>query len=180
MKMQRILLTAFLCAVAWGTLYAISGCRHTVEAQPPVVRTLGWLEKVRLYPSDILLHAKLDTGADSCSVHAENIELLAKNEEDWIQFDLINRYGSRERLERKIVRFAKVKTKKRGFQTRPVVRLGVCVADHYEIVECNLVDRSHFSSPVLIGRNVLAGAILVNSSETYTAAPECHHAKDRT
>ena len=139
-------------------------------AQPPVI---GWLEKVTIAPPDILLHAKLDTGADNCSVHAENIRKYTKNKVKWVEFELANRYGDRRTLKRKVIRTAKVKKKAGGSQRRPVVRFGLCVGEHFETVECNLVDRSHFSSPVLIGRNFLAGAMLVNSSETYTRNPNC-------
>lgn len=135
--------------------------------------TVGWVEKVRLYPPDILLHAKLDTGADACSVHAEKVTSIKRGKERWVRFVLVNRYGQRNTLERRVHRRAKIKTKRGGSQTRPVVKFGICLGERYELVECNLVDRSHFTYPVLIGRNYLAGIASVNSSETYTLEPNC-------
>ena len=139
----------------------------------PTLSEVGWLEQIEIKPSNLLLHAKLDTGADTCSVHAENLIKFKQNDEDWLSFEITNRYGIKEKLTLKILRYAKIKTKEFGFQVRPVVNIGICLGSYFENVECNLVDRSHFEYPVLIGRNYLAGTVLVNSSETYKTKPSC-------
>ena len=144
-----------------------------VVAEPSALSTFGWLEQVQLQPSKIRLHAKLDTGADNCSVHAERLKRFKKGKERWIKFSISNRYGEKKILKRRVIRTAKFKTKDGGVQKRPVVRLGICIGSLYETIECNLVDRSHFEYPVLIGRNFLAGSAVVNSSETYTQPPNC-------
>lgn len=149
------------------------GCSRLVEAEqdePPVV---GWLEQVKISSPGILLHAKLDTGADNCSVNAENLRRYRRKGESWVEFELSSRYGERKKFRRRVIRIAKVKKKTGGAQKRPVVRLGLCLGEFYETIECNLVDRSHFSYPVLVGRNFLAGTAMVNSSETYTTKPSC-------
>jgi len=156
---------------------ATPACSVPAERSKAVQFEAGWIEQVRVTPPDIRLHAKLDTGADSCSVHAEGIETFKKKKERWVRFELANRYGERQQVERKIIRSAKIKTKKGGVQRRPVVRLGLCLGDHYEQVECNIVDRSHFSYPVLVGRNYLSGNIVVNSSVSYTSEPNCQLSK---
>ena len=140
---------------------------------PPTLSEVGWLEQIEISPNNLLLHAKLDTGADTCSVHAENIIKFKQDNEDWLSFEITNRYGVKEKLTLKIIRYAKIKTKEFGFQIRPVVNIGVCLGSYFENIECNLVDRSHFEYPVLIGRNYLAGTVLVNSSETYKTKPNC-------
>lgn len=149
------------------------GCSAVITPEPPPLTIYGWLEQVRLHPSEILLHAKLDTGADNCSMHAENLVRFKKGRTPWIRFSVSNRYGDKKTIERRVIRTAKVKTKDGGFQSRPVVRLGMCISSLYETIECNLVDRSHFEYPVLIGRNFLAGSAIVNSSVTYTSQPNC-------
>lgn len=151
------------------------GCSTAVTAEPPAptLSTFGWVEPVSLQPADILLHAKLDTGADNCSVHAEDLKLFTKNDADWVRFTTANRYGQRKQIERRVIRTAKIKTKRGNVQKRPVVRIGMCLGSIFETIECNLVDRSHFTYPVLIGRNFLAGSAIVNSSVTYTSAPNC-------
>ena len=162
----RIFSLILLCSLCFA-------CGGLVLADADEPQRVGWLEQVRIGPPDILLHAKLDTGADNCSVHAENIRRFRRGKERWVEFKLSNRYGARKKLQRKVIRTAKVKTKTGGIQERPVVRLGICLGEHFETGECNLVDRSHFSYPVLMGRNFLAGMVVVDSSDTYTKDPIC-------
>src|SRR5690606_176596 len=46
----------------------------------------GWLEKTRIEPWGVTVKAKLDSGALTSSMHAENIERFRKNDEDWVRF----------------------------------------------------------------------------------------------
>lgn len=148
-------------------------CSEVVIAEQQNIIQLGWLEQVKLMPADIRMHAKLDTGADNCSIHANNIKRIKKGKKSYVQFEVVNRYGDRVTFFEPLVRVAKVKTKRGGAQSRAVVRMGICLADTVEYIECNLTDRSNFAYPVLIGRNFLAGNASVNSAETYTAEPTC-------
>jgi hypothetical protein len=133
----------------------------------------GWLEQVIITPPDIVVHAKLDTGAESCSLHAEDLQYMQKRSGEWVLFTLVNRYGDKKTFKRKVQRTTRIKLRSGGYQTRPVIRLGVCIGSRYAITECNLVDRSHFVYPMLIGRNFLAGKLAVDSSETYLLEPKC-------
>ena len=149
-----------------------SGCAVS-EVNSPKIRTIGWVERVQIYPYNMQLDSKVDTGADTCSVHAEDIKIFKKKGQEYVSFLMVNRYGQSRAVERKVLRMTKIKTKDGGFQVRPVVNLGLCVDDYLEYVACNLVDRSNFDYPLLVGRNFLAGHFLVNSSETYKSEPNC-------
>lgn len=164
----------YIKTLALLLIFSMTSCNSSAETENVEVGRVGWLEQVKVSPADILLHAKLDTGADSCSMHAENIKILKTKEGGKkVSFELVNRYGKRSKLKRPLVRIAKVKKKVGGVQERPVVRLGLCLGEIYETVECNLVDRSNFAYPVLVGRNYLAGIASVDSSETYLSTPRC-------
>ncbi len=149
-----------------------SGCSVS-EVNAPKVRSIGWVERVQIYPFNMQLDSKVDTGADTCSVHAEDIESFKKNKTQYVRFKMANRYGEIKKVERKVLRMTKIKNKDGGYHIRPVVNLGLCIDDYLEYVACNLVDRSNFDYPVLVGRNFLAGHFLVNSSETYNSEPSC-------
>ena len=166
MTLVRLILKTFF-------LLFISSCTHIIpEVQEPIP-VLGWAEQLVIRPPNLVLDAKLDTGADHCSVHAREIENFKKEGLPWVRFEVSNRYGGKATLEREVVRTAKVKTKDGGTQKRPVVRLGICLGDTFEMIECNLVDRSHFVYPALIGRDSLAGNVAINPSATFTKAPNC-------
>ncbi len=169
--LKKLLLVVFLLDFC--------GCSVLSADNSPEILTVGWLEQIMVSPPGIILHAKLDTGADNCSVHADNITSFTEEAPDgrtrkFVTFTVENRYGERKALTREILRTAKIKTKDGGFQRRPVVRLDICIANYFQSTECNLVDRSHFAYPVLIGRNYLAGNLLVHSADTYMTRPGCN------
>lgn len=141
------------------------------EAPDQELRSLGWVERIEM--GGLILDAKLDTGADNCSIHATDIQYFKKKKRKWVRFHVSNRHGEGRRFERRVVRHAKIKKKDGGLQKRPVVRMNLCLADIIEAVECNLVDRSHFVYPALIGRNSLAGNFSINPAKTYTEDPDC-------
>ena len=48
----------------------------------------GWLETVILSPWQTRLRAKLDTGAKTSSIHAENIKIFTRDGQQWVSFNL--------------------------------------------------------------------------------------------
>ena len=143
----------------------------SVGAQEKVV--VGWIEKVRIYPGDLLMKAKLDTGATNSSLNTPSINEFDRNGERWVRFDVIGGDGKKVTLERKIQRVARIKRKAAGSQERPVVILGICLGNHFKEVEVNLVDRSNFLYPILIGRSYMAGDLIVDPSSKYVTTPNC-------
>ncbi|MCB0358576.1 MAG: ATP-dependent zinc protease [Bdellovibrionales bacterium] len=142
-------------------------------ADAPQLRRMGWIEKAKIFPPGMVLNAKLDTGADHCSLNARDIERFERGGEEWVRFRVRNRQDEEVEMELRLTRTARIKRKGRKPQTRPVVRLLVCVKDKYREVDVNLVDRSNFAYPMLIGRSFLAGTATVDVSKSYTAEPQC-------
>ena len=58
-------------------------------------------------------------------------------------------------------------------QMRPVILLRICLGGVRKEAEVNLVDRSRFKYPLLIGRSFLAGDFLIDSDQTYLLKPLC-------
>ena len=56
---------------------------------------------------------------------------------------------------------------------RPVVAIKICLGSTVKEVEVNLVDRSGFGYPILIGRSFLAGDFLVDASREGIAPLNC-------
>jgi hypothetical protein len=138
---------------------------------------VGWIEKVRVLPEDLVMHAKIDTGADNSSINALKPKEFTKDGRNWIRFTLKNREGKAITLERPIVRIAKIKKRKsESRQHRPVVMLGLCIGNMYREVEVNLADRRRFKYQLLIGRSFMRDKLLVDPSATYTVEPVCSEA----
>ena len=157
-------------------LIIIGGIFSDVDAKDKKV-TIGWIEKVRIFPGDLVMDAKIDTGADNSSINALNQEEFTKDGKKWIKFTLTNKSDKPITIELPIVRIAKIKRRKTKTRLlRPVVLLGLCVAGVYREVEVNLADRDRFKYQLLIGRSFMRDRVLVDPSAKYTAEPICQEA----
>ena len=143
-----------------------------VEAAPKQRVIMGWLESIFIRPWNRRLTAKLDTGAKSSSLHADKIEHFTKNGEDWVRFDLGDIEDKKLppiTVEKPLLRTVNIKCKGDDCQPskRDVVLLSLCKNGKEYATEFNLVDRSNFNYPVLLGRSFLKNVALVDASETF-------------
>jgi hypothetical protein len=136
-------------------------------------QTVGWLEKARIFPGGYQISAKIDTGADNSSLNVQDFTAFQRDGQEWARFTVIDDNGKQHKLEKKIVRLAKIKRHSAPRQERPVVLLGICLGAVYREVEVNLVDRSKFKYPLLVGRTFMSGALTVDPSKTYAVEPDC-------
>jgi hypothetical protein len=134
---------------------------------------VGWVEKVRLSPGNVLVEAKLDTGALHCSLDADNLTYFTRDGVQWVRFQVEDHLGQKATLARPLVGEANIKRHFLKYQKRPVVRLGVCLGSFYREVDVNLVDRSGFQYPMLIGRDFMRGALLIDPKGKHTVEPDC-------
>ncbi len=133
---------------------------------------MGWLESIFIRPWNRRLTAKLDTGAKTSSLHADRIEHFGKNGEDWVRFtlgDLEDRKQTPIIVEQPLLRTVNIKCKGDDCQPskRDVVSLTICKNGREYQTEFNLVDRSNFNYPVLLGRSFLKNTALVDANETF-------------
>lgn len=134
---------------------------------------VGWVEKASVHPGGLVLKAKLDTGAKTSSIHCDCQRIIEKGGEKWINFTVTNEQGKTITLERKVVRFVKIKRHFGEKQERAVVNMGICLKNVYKEVEVNVIDRSGLNYSLLIGRNYLAGDFLIDSEAKFTGKPNC-------
>jgi hypothetical protein len=157
-----------LCTL--GTLVPISGM--TAEALDQKI-VAGIVEPIAIGASGIVVDAKIDTGADSCSLNAQNIQSFEKDGVKWVRFEVTGRDGRSETLEAAVVRAVRIKRGVGSSPARPVVRLPVCLGGVQREVEVNLADRRRYAYPALVGRNFLAGYVVVDSARKRLTQPEC-------
>lgn len=136
----------------------------------------GWLEHVSIEGGKLRLTAKLDTGAKTSSVTARDVTKLQRDGRDWVRFriaDTDEPDAGHLVLERPVTRWVRIKRHGGDSDQRPVVELDVCLGAKSRTIEVSLADRTGFNYPVLLGRNYLAGAALVDASRTFTVKPTC-------
>lgn len=143
---------------------------QTHSDDKPVV---GWIENIKIYPGNLLIRAKLDTGAKNSSLHATQINIFERNGETWVNFYVIDRQRKKFKFEKKVHRYVKIKERGTASAQRPVILLGICLDRIYKEVEVNLEDRRNFNYQMLIGRSFLKGSVLIDASATFTTKPNC-------
>ncbi len=134
---------------------------------------MGLVEKAKIYPDGIELDAKLDTGADSCSLHASDIKQFKKDGNEWVKFTIEDRYGKKIQWQSEVSRSVRIKRLDGKSQVRKTIRVGLCLGGIYKMSELTLVDRGKFNYQMLIGKRYLSGDFVVDPSVTYTMEPQC-------
>ena len=128
---------------------------------------VGWLEKVCIYPGNLIINAKLDTGARNSALNASTITEFTHNGEQWVRFKVTNRYDKIVTIERKVHRIVKIKEHDGKPQLRLAIILGISLGSFHKEVEVNLADRSDFNYQMLIGRSFLHGNMIFDPSIKY-------------
>jgi len=120
-----------------------------VSAKDPAKVIAGWVEKVRIEDHQFDVKAKLDTGARTSSIHARDIESYKKDRRHKIK----NHDGEHDR--------------------RHVVDLEVCFNGRRITTEFTLADRREYIYDILLGRQFLVKAAIVDPNSVFLTAAIC-------
>ncbi len=137
-----------------------------------MVQVYGWRELVLIEGMEDTVHAKLDTGAYTSSIHAEEKELFERDGKKWVRFIVTEpreQDSRRVRIEAPLVRIARIKEPGGESTTREVVRLAFKIGERKLRGEFNLNNRANMLSPVLIGRTTIRELGWIDSSRTNLA-----------
>lgn len=133
---------------------------------------VGELEQVWIDPPGINLNARVDTGATSNSLHAEDMEEFERDGSDWVRFYISNSDEERVQVERPVQRWVRVyqQADPEGSR-RPVVKVRIFLGDIQDTFEFTLADRSHLEYQMLLGRNFLTDVALVDVGRQFVQPP---------
>lgn len=125
---------------------------------PDPVQVYGWREKILIDGIEKSIYAKLDTGAYTSSIHAEEKELFERDGKKWVRFIVTEprkKDSPRTRIEAPLVRIARIKNPGGESESREVVRLAFKIGKRKLRGDFTLNDRSNMLSAVLIGRTTI-------------------------
>jgi hypothetical protein len=143
-----------------------------LPVSPEPVRIYGWREHVLVDGVKGKLLAKLDTGALTSSIHAEENELFERDGKKWVRFivtDPRDKDAVRTRVEAPLVRVARIKEPNAESTTREVVRLSFQIGERKLRGEFTLNNRNNMLAPVLLGRSTLKDLGWVDPGRTHLA-----------
>ena len=166
-------------AITRGRIYricAVLSVMVTLEAwatESRAITVVGYLEAAVVLPAGLPMTAKMDTGAETSSIHALDIQLYTVDGESWVRFTV--NVGDREEVFRsRVQRIVRIRRAGVTVIERPVVHLGICIAGYYKNAEVNLTDRTGMNQQLLIGRKFMAsGELVIDSGATFAAKPDC-------
>lgn len=139
---------------------------------PDPIQIYGWREHITIKGVEEKLQAKLDTGALTSSIHAEEKELFERDGKKWVRFivtDPSQKKPARTRIEAPLVRIARIKEPGAESVAREVVQLSFQLGERKLRGDFTLNNRSNMLAPVLIGRNMIKVLGWVDPGRTYLA-----------
>ena len=130
------------------------------------------------------IKAKLDTGAQTSSVHAYDIEVFDKGGVDWVRFRV---RPWQESIEDEVLVEARLHDRRRvrsssgHVQERFVVRMTVILVGREVDAEFTLTNRDQMGFRMLIGREVLRDGFVVASGQSFVGgrAPRSTRRRNR-
>jgi hypothetical protein len=114
------------------------------------------------------LDAKIDTGADSNSLHCDDI--FIDNDNKFVYFTLLDKVHPayhRKKIKMPLYKIKKVKSSNGIIQLRATIQVSVSFFGKKYKTDISLTDRSDMKYPMLIGRKFLANRFLVDVSKEY-------------
>lgn len=150
----------------------VENAAKALPVSPDQMQVYGWREKILIEGMEKSLNAKLDTGAYTSSIHAEEKELFERDGKKWVRFivtDPRSKKSPRVRLEAPLVRIARIKEPGGDTQNREVVRLAFKIGEKKLRGDFTLNNRSNMLSPILIGRTTIRQLGWVDPTRTNLA-----------
>ncbi|MDX5339701.1 MAG: RimK/LysX family protein [Cyclobacteriaceae bacterium] len=143
------------------------------------LKIIGRKEKITIPVLGLnLVWAKIDTGAYTSSLHAEEIRLEEKDGKKMLKFQALlpgHRKFSGKTLSFEKFREKKVKNSFGQTEIRFLIETKVQLAGETFMAEFTLTDRSSMKNSILLGRKILRGKFLVDVSKTNLGKPYRHH-----
>ena len=166
----------FYKIIATCALLFIVACQQTIRPAviPPQMvnvtlnksglEIIGGIEPIYFLPLKAPFQARIDTGAETSSVHVINLYPFERDGEKWVSFDLEKQAkGLTHNFEKRIKRKVIIRRSQKN-EYRYVVDMDIKIGKDIINAEFSLADRDKFNYPALIGRNIISGKYMVDPS----------------
>lgn len=138
-------------------------------------RELGWREWVLLPElSPTPMKAKVDTGAQTSSLHAFDLSIEERDGEQWAAFVIHPKQRSRKkavRVEHPIAGFRRVRSSTGHSERRPVVRTKARLGGRTFAIDITLTSRDEMGFRMLVGRAAIRRRFVVDPGRSYLHPP---------
>lgn len=129
---------------------------------------IGAVEPIYILPMKSAFDARIDTGATTSSLDADDIKEFERDGEKWVSFTITNRQsGEKYEFEKPILKSVKIK-RIEDREHRVKVNMAVSFGGEQFTAEFTLADRDKFEYQALVGRNILSGRAIVDTTLSHT------------
>ena len=133
-------------------------------AKRPVI---GWREYVRLPQLGIgKFIAKIDTGAKTAALHAENIEISGSGQRKTVKF-VVSINGRLHHCQVPLAGERRVKNSSGASELRAVVETEIQLGKRHITAEVTLTNRTDMGVPMLLGRATVRDHFLVHPGRSF-------------
>jgi hypothetical protein len=129
---------------------------------------VGWREWVGLPDLGIVrIAAKMDTGARTSALHADSLKPLTRHGVAFIRFDVTGEDEKTPWHELPLLGRRSVRSSNGESEMRYVVAMRLRVGGEEWVIDVTLTNRERMEMPMLIGREALAGRVLVDAAKSW-------------
>jgi hypothetical protein len=115
----------------------------------------------------INLKAKIDTGAKTSALHADEIEFITFKGKKYVRFAIENDEGIKKYIKSRFLEEREIKSSTGQKTIRPVVKTKIRMGKSEFEIEITLINRDLMGFKMLIGREALNGRFLINPARSY-------------
>lgn len=134
---------------------------------------LGWREWLALPELEIdAIKAKVDTGARTSALHADDIRIIRRGGEKRVRFRVAPLQSTRAReVEAPFAGFRRVRSSSGALEERPVITTEVVVGEERWPIEITLTARDMMGFRMLLGRQALRRRARVDPDRSFLTRP---------
>jgi hypothetical protein len=122
---------------------------------------LGETEWIYIEEANGNFMTRVDTGATTSSISAEDIEVFEREGHRWVKFTIPVDGGDKVHVEAPFVKYIRIR-QANGLEDRPIVQMTVRMGSVTEKADFSLTDRSKMDFPVLLGREFIKDIAVVD------------------
>lgn len=135
---------------------------------------IGGKEAVYFPDLDLILRAKIDTGAKTSSLHATDIQTFKKQNQEWVSFTTKNEatgHANYVACEFPVHDRRQVRSSNGQAHCRYVIKTNIQLGKFQKEIQLTLADRSKMQYPMLLGRSAMVKHLLIAPGEAYLQGP---------
>ena len=167
LKLKHILFVLALAGCTSSEVKMAPGIVPNTAKEKQVVKVMpnnviGEVEPIYLLPMKSPFMSRIDTGATTSSLDAEEIKYFERDGKRWVSFTVVNR-ATKEKytFEKPLLKNAKIKRIGER-EKRPMVEMEVRMGKDVFRANFTIAEREKFEYQTLVGRNVLYGRAIVD------------------